>query len=97
MSIAPVPKPGAGNHKHQRGGCECRERRNCRWASRAGEQLTAADAVTVNAHGHGQAAEAPGSRINDLAAPRRGGAQRLSDCGHREASTVVDGTRSTGA
>ena len=86
-------KQGAGNHEHQRGGRECRERRDCREAGRADEQqLAATDAVTDSAHGHEQGGEHQGVGVNDPQLLRGGGAQRLSDCGHREGKhCVVDG------
>ena len=83
---------GTGNHEHQCGGRERRERRNRREAGRTDEQqLTAADAVTDSAHGHEQGGEHQRVGINDPQLLRGGGAQRLSDCGHREGKhRIVD-------
>ena len=84
---------GTGNHEHQCGGRERRERRNRSEAGRTDEQqLTAADAVTDSAHGHEQGGEHQRVGVNDPQLLRGGGAQCLSDCGHREGEhRVVDG------
>ena len=84
---------GTGNHEHQCGGRERRERRNRSKAGRTDEQqLAAADAVTDSAHGYEQGGEHQRVGVNNPQLLRGGGAQCLSDCGHCEGEhRVVDG------
>ena len=86
-------KQGAGNHEHQRGGRECRERRDCREAGRADEQqLAATNAVADSTHGHEQGGQNQRVGVNNPQLFSGGGAQRLSNSRHCEGEhRVVDG------